>query len=186
MLHEAIGLTLFPATMAFAAASDLLTMTIANRISLILVGGFAVVAVLGGLSGTNLLLHLAAGAAVLAVAFLCFACRWVGGGDAKLSAATALWRCSSYCSGACLCRPFWRARNGPNACTGTMPEFPTVSRSLPRRWSSTRKANGWCGSPDDRLAHSARASDYSYRGVSNAFARHQRVGCGLIEICLFR
>ena len=91
MLHEAIGLTLFPATMAFAAASDLLTMTIANRISLILVGGFAVVAVLGGLSGTILLLHLAAGAAVLAVAFLCFACRWVGGGDAKLSAATALW-----------------------------------------------------------------------------------------------
>jgi prepilin peptidase CpaA len=91
MLSEAIGLTLFPATMAFAAASDLLTMTIANRISLILVAGFAVVAVLGGLSGTVLLLHLAAGAAVLAAAFVCFACRWIGGGDAKLAAATALW-----------------------------------------------------------------------------------------------
>jgi prepilin peptidase CpaA len=91
MLSEAIGLTLFPATMAFAAASDLLTMTIANRISLILVAGFAVVAVLGGLSGTVLLSHLAAGTAVLAVAFLCFACRWIGGGDAKLAAATALW-----------------------------------------------------------------------------------------------
>lgn len=91
MLSEAIGLTLFPATMAFAAASDLLTMTIANRISLILVAGFAVVAVLGGLSGSALLWHLAAGAAVLAAAFLCFACRWVGGGDAKLAAATVLW-----------------------------------------------------------------------------------------------
>ena len=91
MLSEAIGLTLFPATMAFAAASDLLTMTIANRISLILLAGFAVVAVLGGLSGTVLLSHLAAGTAVLAVAFLCFACRWIGGGDAKLAAATALW-----------------------------------------------------------------------------------------------
>jgi prepilin peptidase CpaA len=91
MLSEAIGLTLFPATMAFAAASDLLTMTIANRISLILTAGFAVVAVLGGLSGTVLLSHLAAGTAVLAVAFLCFACRWIGGGDAKLAAATALW-----------------------------------------------------------------------------------------------
>jgi prepilin peptidase CpaA len=91
MLSEAIGLTLFPATMAFAAASDLLTMTIANRISLILVAGFAVVAVLGGLSGTVLLSHLAAGTAVLAVAFLCFACRWIGGGDAKLAAAAALW-----------------------------------------------------------------------------------------------
>jgi len=91
MLSEAIGLTLFPATMAFAAASDLLTMTIANRISFILIAGFAVVAVLGGLSGTVLISHFAAGIAVLAVAFLCFACRWIGGGDAKLAAATALW-----------------------------------------------------------------------------------------------
>lgn len=91
MLSEAIGLTLFPATMAFAAASDLLTMTIANRISLVLVAGFAVVAVLGGLNGTLVLLHLAAGAAVLGLAFLCFARRWIGGGDAKLAAATALW-----------------------------------------------------------------------------------------------
>jgi prepilin peptidase CpaA len=91
MLSEAIGLTLFPATMAFAAASDLLTMTIANRISLILVAGFAMIALLCGLNGSALLSHLAAGAAVLAVAFLCFACRWIGGGDAKLAAATALW-----------------------------------------------------------------------------------------------
>jgi prepilin peptidase CpaA len=28
---------------------------------------------------------------VLAVAFVCFACGWIGGGDAKLAAATALW-----------------------------------------------------------------------------------------------
>ena len=34
MLSEAIQLTLFPAMMAFAASSDLLTMTIANRVSL--------------------------------------------------------------------------------------------------------------------------------------------------------
>jgi prepilin peptidase CpaA len=77
--------------MAFAAASDLLTMTIANRISLILMAGFAVVATLSGASGAVLLSHLAAGTAVLAVAFLCFACRWIGGGDAKLAAAIALW-----------------------------------------------------------------------------------------------
>jgi prepilin peptidase CpaA len=91
MLSEAIGLTLFPATMAFAAASDLLTMTIANRTSLVLVAGFAVVTMLCGLNGIVLVSHLAAGAAVLAAGFLCFACRWVGGGDAKLAAATALW-----------------------------------------------------------------------------------------------
>jgi prepilin peptidase CpaA len=91
MFSEAIGLTLFPATMAFAAVSDLLTMTIANRISLILVAGFAVVAVLGGLNGTVVLLHFAAGAAVLGLALFCFARRWIGGGDGKLAAATALW-----------------------------------------------------------------------------------------------
>jgi prepilin peptidase CpaA len=91
MLREAIALTLFPATMAYAAASDLLTMTIANRVSLILVAGFAIVAMLGGLSGAVLVSHVAAGTAVLVVAFVCFACRWIGGGDGKLAAATALW-----------------------------------------------------------------------------------------------
>src|SRR5271154_275174 len=91
MLTEAIRLTLFPALMAFAASSDLLTMTIANRVSLVLIGGFALLAVLSGLSGADVLSHIGAAAAVLAVAFTCFACGWVGGGDAKLPAAAALW-----------------------------------------------------------------------------------------------
>ena len=38
-----------------------------------------------------ILLHVAAGAAVLAVTFALFAFGWIGGGDAKLAAATALW-----------------------------------------------------------------------------------------------
>ena len=91
MLTEAFRLTLFPALMAFAASSDLLTMTIANRVSLVLIGGFALLAVLSGLSGAEILSHLGAAATVLAVAFCCFACGWIGGGDAKLAAATALW-----------------------------------------------------------------------------------------------
>src|SRR6202051_1589974 len=91
MLTDAIKLTLFPALMAFAASSDLLTMTIANRVSLVLIGGFALLAVLSGLSGNEILSHLGAAATVLAVAFFCFACGWIGGGDAKLAAATALW-----------------------------------------------------------------------------------------------
>jgi prepilin peptidase CpaA len=91
MFSEAIALTFFPATMAFAAASDLLTMTIANRVSLLLVAGFAVVVALSGISGVVVLSHIAAGAAVLAVGFLFFACGWIGGGDAKLAAATVLW-----------------------------------------------------------------------------------------------
>jgi len=91
MLIEAVRLTLFPAMMAFAASSDLLTMTIANRVSLILVAGFIALALLSGLSGAELLAHVGAAAAVLGVAFICFACGWIGGGDAKLAAATALW-----------------------------------------------------------------------------------------------
>jgi prepilin peptidase CpaA len=91
MLTEAISLTLFPAMMAFAASSDLLTMTIANRVSLALVGGFVVLAVLSGMSGADMATHAGAAAAVLVVAFICFARGWIGGGDAKLAAATALW-----------------------------------------------------------------------------------------------
>src|SRR4029077_5023865 len=59
MLSETIGLTLFPSNMPFAAASYLFTMTIANRVSFILVAGFAMVAVLCGLNGGALLSHLA-------------------------------------------------------------------------------------------------------------------------------
>ena len=39
MVADAIRLLLFPALMAFAASSDLITMTISNRVSLMLVGG---------------------------------------------------------------------------------------------------------------------------------------------------
>jgi prepilin peptidase CpaA len=91
LLTEAIKLTFFPAMMAFAASSDFLTMTIANRVSLILVGGFALLAVLTGTGASDLLWHVAAAALVLAVVFIFFTRGWVGGGDAKLAAATVLW-----------------------------------------------------------------------------------------------
>ena len=91
MLTEALRLTLFPAMMAFAASSDLLTMTIANRVSLILIAGFVLLAALSGLSGAEILSHAEAAATVLSVAFVCFACGWIGGGDAKLATTTALW-----------------------------------------------------------------------------------------------
>lgn len=88
---DVIRLLLFPALMAFAASSDLLTMTISNRLSLALTGGFFLMALITGMSLPDLGMHLAAAALVLAVAFACFAMGWVGGGDAKLAAATALW-----------------------------------------------------------------------------------------------
>jgi prepilin peptidase CpaA len=91
MVADAIRLALFPAMMAFAASSDFLTLTISNRVSLILVGGFVALAVIAGVSAADVLSHLAAGGVVLVAAFSLFARGIVGGGDAKLAAATALW-----------------------------------------------------------------------------------------------
>ncbi len=84
-------LLIFPAFMAYAAVSDLLTMTISNRLCLGLTLSFAVFAVALGLDWTQIGWHLAAAILVLAVGFGFFAAGWVGGGDAKLAAATALW-----------------------------------------------------------------------------------------------
>ena len=91
MTLDVLRLLLFPALMAFAAVSDLFTMTISNRISLLLLAGFALLATFGGMSALEVLSHLGAGAVVLVIAFGCFAMGWIGGGDAKLAAATALW-----------------------------------------------------------------------------------------------
>jgi len=91
MILDLARLSLFPALMAFAAASDLLTMTISNRVSLVLAAGFLAVAFASGMGPSDILLHVGAGGAVLAVAFVCFAMGWVGGGDAKVAASAALW-----------------------------------------------------------------------------------------------
>src|SRR5262249_44536382 len=88
---DVLRMLLFPAAMAFAASSDLLTMTISNRISLILIAGFGVLAVASGMSSMDMLLHTAAAILVLALAFGFFARGWIGGGDAKLAAASTLW-----------------------------------------------------------------------------------------------
>ena len=74
MLLDAVRLLLFPAMMAFAASSDLLTMTISNRVSLILLGGLRELTAL-----------------CVEDVFIFFALGWIGGGDAKLAAVTALW-----------------------------------------------------------------------------------------------
>src|SRR6478735_1296693 len=91
MILDIARLLLFPALMAFAAASDLFTMTISNRVSLALAAGFLALALPSGMGLHEILSHVGAGAAILAVAFACFAMGWVGGGDAKVAAAAALW-----------------------------------------------------------------------------------------------
>ena len=82
---------IFPAAMAYAGASDLLTMTISNKISLALIAAFVALAPMVGTSWADLGLHLAAGGIVFAAAFVCFAFGWVAGGDVKLAAVAALW-----------------------------------------------------------------------------------------------
>ena len=65
MFAHSITLLLFPTIMAFAASSDILTMTISNRFSLILAGGFLALALLNGMSGMEMLMHASAGIVVL-------------------------------------------------------------------------------------------------------------------------
>lgn len=84
-------LFVFPALMAFAAFSDLFTMKITNKLVLSIVLAFPVLALVAGVPLEQVGLHFAAGLIVLLVSFTFFALGWIGGGDAKLIAATTLW-----------------------------------------------------------------------------------------------
>jgi prepilin peptidase CpaA len=84
-------LLLFPLVMALAASSDLLTMRISNKLVLFLAAAFCVVAIAIDMPLQQFAMHVTCALVVLAVAFGLFALRWVGGGDAKLAAATTLW-----------------------------------------------------------------------------------------------
>lgn len=82
---------LFPLCMLYVAVSDLDGMIIPNRVPVALVMLFVVVAPMAGLPWTGFLAHLAVGMLVLTMAFGLFAAGILGGGDAKLIAATSLW-----------------------------------------------------------------------------------------------
>ncbi|GGH08552.1 type 4 prepilin peptidase 1 [Alsobacter metallidurans] len=84
-------LLLFPCMMAYAACSDLLSMRISNKVSLLVIAAFVPMAIAMGLGWQDWLMHVAAGGLTLVIAFGLFAAGWIGGGDAKLAAATALW-----------------------------------------------------------------------------------------------
>lgn len=88
---QALLLIVFPALAIVAALSDATTMTIPNWISAALVLAFFPTALAVGLppATVGLSIALALGALVAGVAM--FALRWIGGGDAKLFAASALW-----------------------------------------------------------------------------------------------
>src|SRR5450432_85571 len=84
-------LLIFPAGMALAAAMDLLTMTIPNRLCAALAVGYFILAAFLGVPMQGILFNMSCGAVVLALTFGLFSLGWIGGGDAKFAAATALW-----------------------------------------------------------------------------------------------
>lgn len=88
---EAAVLLVFPLCMSIAAISDLLTMTIPNRVSLALAVSFLVLAPVFGLSLPEIGMHFVGASAVLFACFALFALNVMGGGDAKLLAAATLW-----------------------------------------------------------------------------------------------
>jgi prepilin peptidase CpaA len=88
---EVAVLTVLPGAVALAAALDLFTMKIPNRISAVMVLTFLPLALLAGLGPWELADHVGAGVIGLLLGVLLFVPGWFGGGDAKLMAAIALW-----------------------------------------------------------------------------------------------
>ena len=88
----AVILTLvFPALAIFAAVNDAVTMKIPNWISIILAAAFVPTALIVGLSGYDILIAVGMGFAALIIGIALFAFRVIGGGDAKLLAASVMW-----------------------------------------------------------------------------------------------
>jgi prepilin peptidase CpaA len=84
-------LTILPLCLAFAAISDLVSMTIPNRVSGVILASFVVLAPLSGLAWPEIGMNLVAGLAVFGACFALFALNVMGGGDAKLLTAAAIW-----------------------------------------------------------------------------------------------
>ncbi|WP_343685399.1 prepilin peptidase [Asticcacaulis sp.] len=91
VLIPALFCLVYPICLVWAAVSDLRSMTIPNRLSLILAGVFFPAALLLGLTPLGLAIHTGIGFGILLLGFTAFAFKVLGGGDAKLLAATALW-----------------------------------------------------------------------------------------------
>lgn len=77
--------------MIFAGVRDLTTMTIPNWLTLALALSFFVVAPLAQMPLSEIAQHTAVAVVTLLLGMVFFAKGWIGGGDAKLMAAVALW-----------------------------------------------------------------------------------------------
>ena len=93
MIHtlQTLVLLIFPALVIAGGLKDAATYTIPNWIPLALIAAFPVAAIVMGLPLSAIGLQAAVGGVALIVGMAMFALRWIGGGDAKLFAAAALW-----------------------------------------------------------------------------------------------
>lgn len=91
MTAELMVIAVLPALLALAAGWDLASYTIPNWLPAALVAAFAVFLLAAGMTPAMAGWHLLAGFLGLAIGFTLFALGYIGGGDAKLFAAVALW-----------------------------------------------------------------------------------------------
>ncbi|MBU2484920.1 MAG: prepilin peptidase, partial [Alphaproteobacteria bacterium] len=88
---EASIFVILPLCLAMAAFTDILTMKIPNRVSVVLALSFFAVAPFSGMDLVTFGWSVAAALAVFSGCFALFALNVMGGGDAKILSAAALW-----------------------------------------------------------------------------------------------
>jgi len=88
---EVLPLLIVPVLLLIAGVFDLTTMTIPNWISGLIAASFFAMALMVGLPLIEVFQSLGVALVVLIVGMAMFNFGWIGGGDAKLMTATALW-----------------------------------------------------------------------------------------------
>ena len=78
-MFDSLALLVFPLLMIFAALADLFTMTIPNRVSLVLIAAYLLLALYLRLPLATVGLHVSCGLAMLALTFMMFQMGWIGG-----------------------------------------------------------------------------------------------------------
>jgi prepilin peptidase CpaA len=86
-----VAAAVFAFAMVYAGLMDLTTMRIRNNLCLWLFASYAVLAPFAGFTVEQIAWSAAFASGLLAVSFILFAFGWMGGGDGKLLAVTALW-----------------------------------------------------------------------------------------------
>jgi prepilin peptidase CpaA len=91
VMLAAVSMTLLPVLVIVAGTGDVLSRQIPNRLVLLIAICFFPLAWAHGLPPSAMLIHACAGLAVLLAGFALFSFGFMGGGDAKLLAAVAIW-----------------------------------------------------------------------------------------------